>query len=94
MRVSEIIRDILDIIDGVERPQPDDSVEEKAYSDDDIKRFRQIVDLINTGPVSTEPHEQYAGVDAVTVNAGADSWQGTKDAKDIRGTTTRIYGDN
>jgi len=94
VKVSEIIRDILNIIDGADRSQPDDSVEEKAYSDDDIKRFRQIVDLVDTGPISTEPREQYADISAVTTDAGSDSWQGTKHPSDIRGTTTRIHGGN
>jgi hypothetical protein len=67
---------------------------DEGYADNDIKRFRQIVDLANQDTVSTEPKEQYAGIDAVTVNAGSDGWQGTKDPADIRGTTTRIYGDN
>ena len=67
---------------------------EEGYGNNDIKRFRQIVDLANQDTISTEPKEQYAGLDAVTVNAGADQWQGTKEPEDIRGTTTRIYGDN
>jgi hypothetical protein len=65
-----------------------------AYSHSDIKRFRQIVDLASQDTISTAPQEQYAGIDAVTQDAGADQWQGTKNPADIRGTTTRIYGDN
>ena len=67
---------------------------EEGYGNDDIKRFRQIVDLANQETVSTQPQEQYAGIEAVTTDAGADQWQGTKEPEDIRGTTTRIYGDN
>ncbi len=63
----------------------------EGYGDHDIKRFRQIVDLANQETISTEPQEQYAGIDAVTQNAGADGWQGTKEPEDIRGTTFRIY---
>lgn len=100
MRVTEIIRGILDLIDHVEQgkpstEQPNDSVE--GYSDNDIKRFKQIVDLASVSDqtgYSNQPNEQYADVNSVTIDAGADSWQGTKDPKDIRGTTTRIYGDN
>jgi hypothetical protein len=96
MRITELIRDILDIIDGAERQQPNDSVEDKGYKDSDIKRFKQIVDLANKEDtvLANEPNEQYADIYAVTQDAGADSWQGTKDPADIRGTTTRIYGDN
>lgn len=94
MKITELIRDFLDIVDGVSPAQPDDSVEEKGYTDNDIKRFRQIVDLVHDQPITTEPNEQYADIDSVTVNAGSDSWQGTKNPADIRGTTTRIHGDN
>lgn len=96
MRVTEIIRGILDIIDGVDQ-QSHESTPTGSYSDRDIKRFKQIVDLADQEVAltySNEPKEQYADLDAVTVSAGADQWQGTKDPKDIRGTTTRIYGDN
>ena len=94
MRVTEIIRNILDIIDDIERQQPEQPIEDMGYEEKDTKRFQQIADLATDKQYSTEPKEQYAGIDAVTVDAGADQWQGTKDPADIRGTTTRIYGDN
>jgi len=94
MKITELIRDILDIIDGAERQKPDDSVEERGYSDRDIKRFKQIVDLADTEDspgYSNEPKEQYVDVDAVTNDAGADQWQGTKDPADIRGEHPSLY---
>ena len=95
MTVNEIIRDILNMLDGVER-QPTD--EPTGYEENDIKRFKQIVDLADKPQCepeyANEPNEQYADISSVTDNAGADSWQGTKEPEDIRGTTTRIYGDN
>lgn len=94
MRATEIIRGVLDIIDGRASAQPDDTVEDAAYTDNDLKRFRQIVDLA-AEPVHTEysnqPNEQYADIDAVTVDAGSDSWQGTKDPADIRGEHPSLY---
>lgn len=86
MRIQEIIRELIDLIDELD--------DRGSYSEDDIKRFRQIKDLAASEPYSTRPNERYADIDAVTTDAGADSWQGIKDVKDIRGTTTRIYGDN
>lgn len=71
--------------------QGEAATEDGAYQHSDIKRFRQIVDLAQQSPYSTEPQESYAGMDAVTSDAGADSWQGTKEPEDIRGTTFRIY---
>lgn len=94
MRVTEIIRNILDIIDDIENQQPDQPIEDMGYTDSDIKRFKQIAGLTTDKEYSTEPNEQYMDVDSVTVDAGADQWQGTKDPADIRGTTTRVYGDN
>jgi uncharacterized membrane protein len=94
MKITELIRDILDVIDGVEQQQPNDSVEDKAYSDRDIKRFKQIVDLADTevdSGYSNQPNEQYADIDAVTQDAGADSWQGTKHPADIRGEHPSLY---
>lgn len=94
MRVTEIIRGILDLIDGADTAnvQPDTpQAEDGGYQDSDIKRFKQIVDLASTEQYSTQPQEAYASIDAVTSDAGADSWQGTKEPEDIRGTTFRIY---
>ena len=87
MRIQEIIRELIDLIDELD--------DQGSYSEDDIKRFSQIKDLAATSePYSTRPNERYADIDAVTTDAGADQWQGTKDVKDIRGTTTRIHGNN
>lgn len=65
--------------------------EDAGYNHSDIKRFRQIVDLADKTQPTTQPNEQYADVDAVTINAGADGWQGTKEPEDIRGNSFRIY---
>ena len=94
MRVAEIIRQVLDAIDSIENEQPEQPVEKMGYDDRDIKRFKQIAGLTTDKQYSSVPNEQYADVNAVTVDAGSDQWQGTKDPADIRGTTTRIYGDN
>jgi len=55
------------------------------------------VDVADTDEVegyANTPNEKVASIDAVTTDAGADTWQGTKEPEDIRGTTTRIHGDN
>jgi hypothetical protein len=99
MRVSEIIRNILDLIDQADTEEVVNDIDPnpEGYEDNDIKRFRQIVDVADTDEVkgyANTPKERVAGVNAVTHDAGADSWQGTKDVDDIRGTTTRIHGNN
>lgn len=91
MRVSEIIRQVLDVIDQAEAQQVEQPVEELGYTDQDIKRFRQIAGLTGNSSYSTEPNEQYMDVDAVTVDAGADQWQGTKHPADIKGEHPSLY---
>ena len=90
MRITEIIRELLDVIDSID-------TDKGGYTDNDIKRFTQVADVIDTDApegYANTPRERMASIDAVTTDAGADSWQGTKDVDDIRGTTTRIHGNN
>jgi hypothetical protein len=92
MRVQEIIRSVLDLIDQVEQQSSTEQpVEELGYTDADIKRFQQIAGLKGPGEYSTAPNEQYADVEAVTNQAGADGWQGTKHPADIKGEHPSLY---
>ncbi len=91
MRVSEIIRQVLDVIDQAEEREAEQPVEDMGYSEQDIKRFRQIAGLTTDKQYTTEPNEQYMDIDAVTVDAGADQWQGTKDPADIKGEHPSLY---
>lgn len=99
MRVSEIIRSILDIIDN-EQPakvnQPIEVPNEDFYNDD-VRRFRQIVDLQDQEQpteYSNTPKEEYAGIDAVTTAAGGGPNK-PKHTDDIRGDSFKIYrGEN
>ena len=100
MRVQEIIRSILDMIDNAEAteavPRPDEEVPNEQFYDDDVRRFRQIVDLADTGETteySNTPREEYAAIDSVTTAAGG-GIQTPKHQDDIRGNSFRIYGDN
>jgi hypothetical protein len=91
MRVTEILRELLDFIDEIESsPGPQN---QDGYQERDTKRFRQIADLVHDkkNKYSTRPREQYADVNAVTNDAGADSWQGTKDIADIRVVNPSMY---
>lgn len=91
MRVSEIIRQVLDIIDQAEVQRADTPAKNLGYIDKDIKRFRQIAGLTTDKQYDTKPNEQYMNINAVTIDAGADQWQGTKDPADIRGEQPSIY---
>jgi hypothetical protein len=100
MRVQEIIRSILDMLDQAEQPSTvsssDEVVPNEQFYNDDVRRFRQIVDLADSGEpteYSNTPKEEYAALDSVTDSAGG-GWMEPKHTKDIRGNSFRIYGDN
>ena len=85
-----------DQIVGFMKKQGDPAPEEESFGNDDIRRFRQIVDLADNGEptqYTNTPKEEYAGPDAVTTKAGG-GMQAPKHTKDIRGDSLRIYGDN
>jgi DNA-binding ferritin-like protein len=76
--------------------QQGDTASKEEYAPDDIRRFKQIVDLADSGEsteYSNTPREEYAAIDSVTTAAGG-GWMEPKHPKDIRGNSFRIYGDN
>lgn len=88
MRIQDIIRSVLDILDQVEdepHNQPDDTPQ--GYCDDDIARFKQIAGIMSSenslSPLSNAPNEQVADIDAVTTDAGG-GVNGPKHPHDIR----------
>lgn len=96
MRITELIRGILDLIDGKEVIRPDEEVPNEHFYDDDIRRFRQIVDLGDNGQqteYSNTPKEEYASIEAVTTAAGGGPNK-PKHVDDIRGNSVRVHGSN
>jgi hypothetical protein len=70
--------------------------EQEGGVQDDIRRFRQIVDLADSGKpteYTNTTKEEYAAIDSVTTAAGGGA-NAPKHTKDIRGNSFRIYGDN
>ena len=99
MRVSEIIRSILDVIDTAEAgqniPHPTQEVPNEQFYDDEVRQMRQVADLVSgqqTTAYSNSPAEEYAGVEAVTAAGGGPNKPKHQD--DIRGDSFRIHGDN
>ena len=97
MRVQEIIRGILDMIDSAEKStdtaQPDQTVPNDEFYNDDVRRFKQIVDLADNGEqteYSNTPKEEYAAMNSVTTAAGG-GMQTPKHPADIRGDQPSIY---
>ena len=102
MRIQDIIRSFINMVEPQEQPEeqaititvahPTATIEEPedasplTHAGDDIRRFRQIVDLAdNDGvePYGNTPKEKYADIDAVTVDAGG-GMQAPKHPADIR----------
>ena len=86
MRVQDIIRQMLDVIDQMDGEGSPVDQEPQGYCDDDIDRFKQIAGLHSAGeqsPLSNSPNEKYADIDAVTKDAGG-GVNGPKHPSDIR----------
>lgn len=96
MRISDILKPSSINADQEPQTAAEPVDQQGGYAPKDTKRFQQISDLqpATTKTYSTAPNEQYAGLDSVTDQAGADSWQGTKHPDDLRGNSFRIYGGN
>lgn len=85
MRANEIIRGLLDLLDGIDgHNEPEIVAEpiaviaepEQEYEHDDVRRFKQIVDILDNpadgtlSPFSNAPNEVVADVESVTTDAG------------------------
>ena len=92
MRATDIVRQVLDLLDAVEGQQdlkpeviPDDTC--GAEQGEPIAgRFKQIfamLDALSNGPLANSPNEVVAPVSAVTTDAGG-GVNGPKDPADIR----------
>jgi hypothetical protein len=103
MRATEIIRNVLDIIDDIEigdEPQKTLSITAKAdippgrEVDDNVRRFKHILDLVSTAKdpdgVVNRPDVKVADIDAVTVDAGG-GMHSPKQAMDIRSAHSAMF---
>ena len=102
MRATEIIRNVLDVIDSLE---PDDNTKGLAIvakteippgleSDDNIRRFKHILDLASTPKdpfdIVNRPDEKITDIDSVTVDAGG-GMHSPKKAIDIRSAHSAMF---
>lgn len=98
MRATDIIRQVLNMIDSIETNsqqgavKPEVSVEIEAGSDEDLARMKQIAGLLSSGETeySNQPQERIAGIEAVTTDAGG-GVNGPKNPRDLRGNSIPIY---
>jgi hypothetical protein len=82
-----------DQIVGFMKKQGDSNPEEESFGNDDIRRFRQIIDLADSGEptqYTNTPKEEYAAMDSVTTAAGG-GMNGAKHPDDLRGNSFKIY---
>lgn len=100
MRVTEIIRGILDMIDQAESnqsiPRADEEVPEEQFYNDEVRRMRQIADVVSGQQAvefSNSPAEEYASIESVTTAAGGGPNK-PKHVDDIRGNSFRVHGSN
>jgi hypothetical protein len=99
MRATEIIRDLLDIIEKIDgEPREEIAVVQPATANittaigPDQNRFRQIVDLLSQQHqmYANSPAEVVASVDSVTVHAGG-GLNGPKNPADMRADSFSMY---
>jgi hypothetical protein len=83
MRTTDIIRNVLDLIDQIE--QNDHGIEMEVSGEESDSRFKQIVAMLSNKQSSytTEPNEVVAPIEAVTTDAGG-GVNGPKHPADIR----------
>jgi hypothetical protein len=102
MRASDIIRNVLDLIDQIDCAQQAQeipaivSVEEPVQTGVDSNRFKQIFDILSAERnqmYDNSPDEVVAGIESVTTHAGGGQ-SGPKNPADIRADSVAMYPRN
>lgn len=90
MKATDIIRNVLELIDSVEDQQgqePTATIEiEPEQGESEASRFKQILAMLSNpspGPLGNSPNEVVADIEAVTTDAGG-GVNGPKHPADIR----------
>ena len=86
MRATDIIRNILDLIDQVDTKEQEPTAEIEVSSDGEQSRFKQIVAMLSnrdSGGYVNTPNEIVSNIDSVTSDAGG-GLNGPKHPDDIR----------
>jgi len=98
MRITDVIRAVIDMVDSAEQPQQEQPRSEPDVTavisnNDELARIIQIAGLLPTdepAEYANEPEEKYADIDSVTTCAGG-GVNGPKHPADIRGSTQSMY---
>ena len=95
MRATDIVRQVLDLLDAVEgqhdlKPEAEIEINQNAEPDDRFKSILAMLDAESFGPLANSPNEVVADVDSVTVDAGG-GMNAPKHPDDIRVKDPRGY---
>ena len=98
MRATDIVRQVLDLLDTVEgqhdlKPEVKIDVQQNDEPDNRFKQILAMMDADSFGPLANSPNEVVAPVSAVTTDAGG-GVNGPKHVDDIRTAHPRQYGNN
>ena len=88
MRATDIVRQVLDLLDQVEgehdlKPEVKIDVQQNDEPDDRFRSILAMLDADSFGPLANSPNEVVADIDSVTTNAGG-GLNGPKHPADIR----------
>ena len=88
MRATDIVRQVLDLLDQVEdehnlKPEVKIDVQQNDEPDNRFKQILAMIDNESFGPLANSPNEVVAPIDAVTTLAGG-GINGPKHPHDIR----------
>lgn len=95
MRATDILRQVLDLLDAVEgqhdlKPEAHVHLDQNAEPDDRFKSILAMLDSESFGPLANSPNEVVADIDSVTTDAGG-GLNGPKDPADLRVKDPRGY---
>jgi hypothetical protein len=95
MRATDIVRQILDLLDQVEgqhdlKPEVKIDVQQNDEPDNRFKSILAMLDSDSFGPLANSPNEVVADLDSVTTLAGG-GLNGPKHPADIRVKDPRAY---
>ena len=88
MRATDIVRQVLDLLDAVEgqhdlKPEAEVHINQNNEPDDRFKSILAMLDSDSFGPLANSPNEVVAPIEAVTTDAGG-GVNGPKHPDDIR----------
>ena len=95
MRATDIVRQVLDLLDAVEgehdlKPEVKIDVQQNDEPDNRFKQILAMMDADSFGPLANSPNEVVAPIEAVTTDAGG-GVNGPKHPDDIRVKDPRGY---